>query len=153
MTSYTRGRDPQNIVTRLYPLGYGEGINQLNIKGVNDGVPYIQSPKEITDKYGIIERVWIDRRYEDAASLKAAAEIMLSELQEPLVSYSVGFHELTASDYDKAAIGKRVRIIFPEVGDSVDTYITELTRKRDDLKESTITVANRETSTTARAPP
>ena len=85
--------------------------------------------------------MWIDRRYEDAASLKAAAEIMLSELQEPLVSYSVGFHELTASDYDKAAIGKRVRIIFPEVGDSVDTYITELTRKRDDLKESTITVA------------
>lgn len=149
MTSYTRGRDPQNIVTRLYPLGYGEGINQLNIKGVNDGVPYIQSPKEITDKYGIIERVWIDRRYEDAASLKAAAEIMLSELQEPLVSYSVGFHELTASDYDKAAIGKRVRIIFPEVGDSVDTYITELTRKRDDLKESTITVANRETSIAA----
>lgn len=149
MTSYTRGRDPQNIVTRLYPLGYGEGINQLNIKGVNDGVPYIQSPKEITDKYGIIERVWIDRRYEDAASLKAAAEIMLSELQEPFVSYSVGFHELTASDYDKAAIGKRVRIIFPEVGDSVDTYITELTRKRDDLKESTITVANRETSIAA----
>lgn len=93
--------------------------------------------------------MWIDRRYEDAASLKAAAEIMLSELQEPLVSYSVGFHELTASDYDKAAIGKRVRIIFPEVGDSVDTYITELTRKRDDLKESTITVANRETSIAA----
>lgn len=60
MTSYTRGRDPQNIVTRLYPLGYGEGINQLNIKGVNDGVPYIQSPKEITDKYGIIERA-VDR--------------------------------------------------------------------------------------------
>ena len=63
MTSYTRGRDPQNIVTRLYPLGYGEGINQLNIKGVNDGVPYIQSPKEITDKYGIIERVWIEDVY------------------------------------------------------------------------------------------
>ena len=62
MTSYTRGRDPQNIVTRLYPLGYGEGINQLNIKGVNDGVPYIQSPKEITDKYGIIENV-SDREY------------------------------------------------------------------------------------------
>ena len=146
MTSYTRGRDPQNIVTRLYPLGYGEGINQLNIKGVNDGVPYIQSPKEITDKYGIIERVWVDRRYEDAASLKAAAETMLAELQEPLLSYAIGFQELSSSDYDKAAIGKRVRIIFPEIGESVDTYITELTRKRDDLKESSITVANRETS-------
>lgn len=45
MTSYTRGRDPQNIVTRLYPLGYGEGINQLNIKGVNDGRPVHSEPE------------------------------------------------------------------------------------------------------------
>ena len=29
MTSYQRQKDPQNIVTRLYPLGYGEGVNQL----------------------------------------------------------------------------------------------------------------------------
>jgi phage minor structural protein len=146
MTSYSRNKDPQNIVTRLYPLGYGEGVNQLGIKDVNGGVPYLQSPKAITDKYGIIERVWIDRRYEDAASLKAAAEAMLAELQEPLLSYSVGFQELTTSDYDKAAIGKRVRIIFPEIGESVDTYITEISRKYDDLKESSLTVANRETS-------
>lgn len=146
MTSYTRGSDPQNIVTRLYPLGYGEGVNQLGIKEVNGGVPYLQSPQSIIDKYGIIERVWIDRRYEDAASLKAAAETMLAELQEPLLSYSVGFQELSTSDYDKAAIGKRVRIIFPEIGESVDTYITEITRKRGDPEESSLTVANRETS-------
>lgn len=146
MTNYSRGSDPQNIVTRLYPLGYGEGVNQLGIKEVNGGVPYLQSPQSIIDKYGIIERVWIDRRYEDAASLKAAAEIMLAELQEPLLSYSVGFQELSTSDYDKAAIGKRVRIIFPEIGESVDTYITEITRKRGDPEESSLTVANRETS-------
>ena len=77
MTSYQRQRDPQNIVTRLYPLGYGEGVNQLGIGSVNGGVPYLQSPKAITDKYGIIERVWTDRRYEDPASLKAAAAAML----------------------------------------------------------------------------
>lgn len=149
MTSYSRNRDPQNIVTRLYPLGYGEGVNQLGIKGVNGGVPYLQSPKAITDKYGIIERVWVDRRYEDAASLKAAAEVMLAELQEPLVSYAVGFQELATSDYDKAAIGKRLRMIFPEIGESVDTYITEITRRFDDLKQSSLTVANRETSIAA----
>ena len=91
MTSYHRRKNPQNIVTRLYPLGYGEGVNQLGIGSVNSGVPYLQSPKTITDKYGIIERVWIDRRYEDPASLKAAAEAMLQEIQEPAVSYSVGY--------------------------------------------------------------
>lgn len=29
--------DPTNLVTRVYPLGYGEGDNQLDIKSVNSG--------------------------------------------------------------------------------------------------------------------
>ena len=29
--------DYANICTRIYPLGYGEGVNQLNIKDVNNG--------------------------------------------------------------------------------------------------------------------
>ena len=146
MTNYRRGKDPQNIVTRLYPLGYGEGVNQLGIGSVNGGVPYLQSPKAITDKYGIIERVWTDRRYEDPASLKAAAEAMLQELQEPAVSYSVGYQEMTASDFDKAAIGKRIRIVYPEIGESVDTFITEIKRDYEDAERSSLVVANKETS-------
>lgn len=146
MTSYRRGKDPQNIVTRLYPLGYGEGVNQLGIGSVNGGVPYLQSQKAITDKYGIIERVWIDRRYEDPTSLKAAAEAMLQELQEPLVSYEVGYQEMTASEFDKAAIGKRLRIVYPEIGETVDTFITEIKRDFEDVERSSIVVANKETS-------
>ncbi len=149
MTSYSRGKDPQQLVTRLYPLGYGEGVNQLNIRNVNGGVPYLQSPKAVTDKYGIIERVWIDRRYEDPASLKAAAEAMLKELQEPLVAYTVGCQEMRGSDFDKAAVGKRVRIIYPECGDYVDTFITELNRHFGDAERSAFTVANRDTSIAA----
>ena len=146
MTSYRRGKDPQNIVTRLYPLGYGEGVNQLGIGSVNGGVPYLQSPKAITDKYGIIERVWTDRRYEDPSSLKAAAQAMLDELQEPLVSYEVGYQEMTASDFDKAEIGKRLRIVHPEIGESVDTFITELKKDYEDVERSALVVANKETS-------
>lgn len=149
MTSYQKGSDPQQIVTRLYPLGYGEGVNQLGISSVNGGIPYLQSPKAITDKYGIIERVWIDRRYEDPASLKAAAQAMLDELQEPLRSYTIGFQEVSRSDFDRAAVGKRVRILFPELAEQVDTYVTELTRNYDDPDSSTITVANRETNIAA----
>lgn len=149
MTSYQKGSDPQQIVTRLYPLGYGEGVNQLGIASVNGGVPYLQSPKAVTDKYGIIERVWIDRRYEDPASLKAAAQAMLDELQEPLLSCTIGFQEVSRSDFDRAAVGKRVRILFPEMQEQVDTYVTELTRNYDDPDSSTITVANRETNIAA----
>ena len=146
MTSYRRGKAPQNIVTRLYPLGYGEGVNQLGIGSVNGGVPYIQSPKAITDKYGIIERVWPDRRYENPSSLKAAAEAMLQELQEPLVSYEVGYQEMTVSDFDKAAIGKRLCIVYPEIDEKVDTFITEIKRDYEDAERSSIVVANKGTS-------
>lgn len=149
MTGYQRQRDPQNIVTRLYPLGYGEGVNQLGISNINGGIPYLQSPKAITDKYGIIERVWTDRRYEDPASLKAAAEAMLQELQEPAVSYEVGCQEMAASDFDKAAIGKRVRIVYPEIRESVDTFITEIKRDYEDVERSSLVVANKETSIAA----
>ena len=146
MTSYRRSRDPQHIVTRLYPLGYGEGVNQLGIESVNGGVPYLQSPKAITDRYGIVERVWTDRRYEDPGSLKAAAQAMLQQLQEPTVSHSIGYQEMGASSFDKAAIGKRVRIVCPEIGESVDTFITEIRRDYEDVERSSLVVANKETS-------
>lgn len=146
MTAFHRENDPQQIVTRLYPLGYGEGVNQLGIGSVNGGVPYLQSPKAVTDQYGIIERVWVDRRYEDPASLKAAAEAMLRELQEPPASYEIGYQELGQSDYDRAAVGKRVRILFPEAGQQVDTLITEVNRNYADVEQSSVVVANRDAS-------
>lgn len=146
MTSFHRGRDPQQLVTRLYPLGYGEGVNQLGIAGVNGGVPYLQSPKAVTDKYGIIQRVWIDRRYEDPESLKAAAQAMLDQLQEPLMSYEVGFQELSQADWDRAEVGRRVRVVFPELGETVDTFITQVDRSWDDVETSSMVVANREGS-------
>lgn len=146
MGIFHKGIDPQQIVTRLYPLGYGEGVNQLGIAPVNGGVPYLQSPKSVTDKYGLIQRVWIDRRYEDPESLKAAAQAMLDRLQEPLISYEIGFQEMGQSDFDRAAVGKRVRVVFPEAGEQVDTFITEVNRNYEDVTRSSIVVANRETS-------
>ena len=146
LLSYSESKDPQQICTRLYPLGYGEGVNQLTIKDVNNGVPYLQSPQPIIDKYGIIERVWIDRRYEDAESLKAAAQVMLNELQNPMLQYDIGFAELDESDYNKAAIGKRTRILYPELGVKVDTFITDLHYNHEDITQSTITIANKSTS-------
>lgn len=146
MLSYGDDSDPQQICTRLYPLGYGEGVNQLTIKSVNNGVPYLQSPQDYIDRYGIIERVWIDRRYEDPESLKAAAQVMLNELQDPIRKYEIGFTQLDSADYNKAAIGKRTRILYPELGTKVDTFITELRLKHGDIVNSTVVIANRSTS-------
>lgn len=137
--------DPTALCTRLYPLGYGEGVNQLNIAEVNNGVKYIQSPKEYTDKYGIIEKVWTDRRYEDANSLLAAAQAMLAELQEPAMQNTVTFNELGISRFEQVKIGGIVRIIDTETETDIKTYITNLNRKYDDVLQSEITVANKAT--------
>ena len=146
MLSYTGSTDPQQICTRLYPLGYGEGVNQLTIAGVNGGVPYLQSPQEYIDRYGVIERVWADRRYEDAESLKAAAQAMLDEMQEPVKQYSIGFSQLDEGEYSKAAIGKKICIVHPELGANVDTFITELKLNYGDVPSSTSMVANKSTN-------
>lgn len=145
MLSYSEDSDPQQICTRLYPLGYGEGVNQLRIDSINGGLPYIQSPQPYIDKYGIVERIWIDRRYEDVESLKAAAEVMLAELQEPVRQFTIGFAELDESSYNTAKIGKRMRIENPDTKERVDTYITAIKFNRGDVPTSQITVANRST--------
>ena len=44
--------DPTTVVNRIYPLGYGEGVNQLTIKKVNNNVPYLEDAESIA-KYGL----------------------------------------------------------------------------------------------------
>lgn len=138
---YGRTRDPQQLCTRLYPRGYGEGVNQLTIKDVNDGVEYIESPPEIVAKYGVISRVWTDRRYENAESLLAAARAMLAELQEPVVQHEIDAAKLEGDE--PPAIGKMVRIVHG--GGTVDTYIVELETTRGECDEIKVTLANRAT--------
>lgn len=146
MKSLTKEKDPGQLCTRIYPLGYGEGVNQLGIKNVNGGIPYLQSPKNITDKYGIIERIWTDRRYEDAESLKQAAQVMLNELQEPYEEYSVSFAEMDGGYYDEAELGKVVEIIDSSTGIRKKTLITELQIDVDNPGESTMNLANKSLS-------
>lgn len=138
----TRQNDPAQLCTRLYPLGYGEGVNQLHIRDVNGGLPYLQSPASIVARYGIIERVWIDRQYEDAESLKQAGLAMLTKLQEPMEQYSVSFAELDGGYFDSAEPGKIVRILDKRVGLDRTSYITSITRNYEDITQSTLTISN-----------
>lgn len=142
----SRDRTRTTVCTRLYPLGYGEGVNQLGIEDVNDGCPYLQSPKEFIDKYGIIERVWVDRRYENAESLKAAAQVMLNELQEPVVAYQASMADLIYNSADAAVEpGAMVRIIDTELGIDKTNVLTAVEVLHGDIQSSTITIANRST--------
>lgn len=144
LLSYRSEQNTEQICTRLYPLGYGEGINQLGISEINNGIPYIQSPKEITDKYGIVERVWIDRRYENSESLLSAAQKMLEELQEPVSKYEIGYQEIDEQEYEKIYIGKRVQIRYNDT--IFNTFVTELILNHDEIASSIVTIANKSTN-------
>lgn len=135
-------RPAQDVCTRLYCLGYGEGINQLTIADVNGGVPYLQSPQAYIDKYGLITRIWVDRRFEDAASLKERGQAILSELQDPRLSVTVSaadLYQMTQADYDKAEIG-RITLL---ADDDIKTYITGITHNWDTPGDMQITLATK----------
>lgn len=137
----------QGIVTRIYPLGYGEGVNQLTIKSVNGGVEYLQSPEEYIEKYGIIERYLVDRRYEDAQSLMEYAQAVLEELQEPKRSAAVhitDIYQKSGVEYDRVELGRIVKIVEDDEDmDGLKSYITSIQRRYDVAGEISVTIANR----------
>lgn len=116
--SFEREIDPTVIFNRIYALGYGEGDNQLNIKSVNNGVPYVEDAESIA-KYGLRAYIWSDKRFEDANSLKANAQALLNQWKVPKVTYKVSAADLssiTGEDIDKLKMGRIVRIVDDELG-------------------------------------
>lgn len=85
--------DPNNLVNRVYPLGAGEGVNQINIKSVNNNVPYVEDASSIK-KYGLVEYVWTDLRFTQPQALKDNAINMLKKWSIPKVSWDVSAADL-----------------------------------------------------------
>lgn len=136
--------DYANVCTRIYPLGYGEGVNQLTIKDVNNDVPYLQSPTSIVDQYGIVEKVLVDRRFESAESLKAYAQTMLDLYQTPSMSRTfdvTDLYPLTNYNWDDAEVGKICRM----TQDDTTAYITKCKWQRDKAGDLQIDLSTKAT--------
>jgi hypothetical protein len=124
----------------LYPFGYGEGENALNIKKLNGGRAYLDSDTQ--SKYGVVSRIWIDGRYQDEQSLYDAATAMLEHLKEPLYSYTItGVH---AGKLAECLPGDIVRVTDSE--DSIDLHTRIISISKSDVtgapNAATIVVAN-----------
>lgn len=138
------GQDFTNVCTRIYPLGYGEGVNQLTIKDVNNGVPYLQSPAGIVAQYGIKEKVLVDRRFENAETLKEYAQTMLDAMQTPAMSRSfnvVDIYPLTGAEIDNAEVGDICRM----TEDGTTAYITKTSRILDNAGDLTLEISTKAT--------
>lgn len=125
-----REEDPTNLSTRLYVLGYGEGVNQLGIEAVNPtGLPYIDASTQA--QYGVISRVWVDRRFEDAASLFASAVAALEEMKLPRISVSAAaadLYQISNDPLEKFALGQSVRVYDDELGIDYTSRVVALSK-------------------------
>ena len=145
LVSITKSMDATALVTRLYPLGYGEGVNQLTIKEANGGVPYIDADTKAT--WGVKCSVWTDTRIQDAATLKARAQQVLEGYKNPYLSYTakaVDLYRETGYSWDNFMPGKLVRVMDGEHGINFDARIVTIS-KRDvngDPGDIEITIAN-----------
>lgn len=139
----TDDKDYVGVYTRIYALGYEDSDgNQLTIESVNNGIPYVQADKEMIDKYGLIEAVLIDRRFENADSLKAYAESVLKNSVEPGISRSfdvVDLYPLTNTDIDRARVGALTRL----TGDGTNVYITKTIRLLDEPGNLTLELSTK----------
>ena len=137
--------DASALITRLYPLGYGEGVNQLTIKDVNGGVPYIDADTAAT--WGIKCSVWTDTRLEDAATLLARARQVLEGYKNPYITYTakaVDLYRLTGYTWDNFMPGKLVTVQDGEHGITFQARIVEISKKdvNGDPGGIEITIAN-----------
>ena len=116
-----------DFATRLYPLGYGEGVNQLNIKSVNGGMAYIDSPTQAL--WGVVSKPYVDTTITDAATLLAQGRAALELCCNPHVSYGVTCKDisiLTGEPLDAFYTGRMARIIYRDYGLTIRARVREI---------------------------
>lgn len=133
--------DGSALITRLYLLGYGEGVNQLTIRDVNGGLPYIDA--DTAAVWGIKSDVFVDTRIEDAATLKARGQQLLEQVKMPYISYrarAIDLAALTGFPWDTFMPGKLVRVMDGERGITLEARIVEISKADQKAKSGDINV-------------
>lgn len=140
--------DASKIVNRVYALGYGEGVNQLGIEAVNNGLSYVQDQVSQL-QYGILSSIIVDTRYENAEALKGYAQQILAEASMPYVSYEVegvDRFRLDNDDFGRMWPGRLVRVVDEADGITLRTRVVDVSKSdlRADPGTIQITLANKE---------
>lgn len=126
--------DATKLITRLYPKGNGEGVNQLTIASVNDGVLYLEAPQEVVDKYGLKEGEYPVSDIEDPALLKAKGLQVLAQLCRPVYTYTAeaaDIYRFTGLKWDDLQEGALIRVYDAE--DSIDLVTRIVSLRKDNV--------------------
>lgn len=122
--------DATKVVTRLYALGYGEGVNQLGIESVNPtGKPYIDADTQA--QFGIISDIYVDRRIENAETLYNTAKAHLEQVKIPPVTYKVQAADLfriTENPLDEFVEGKLAKVRDDDLGLEFEARVVSVSK-------------------------
>jgi phage minor structural protein len=142
----TREYDPTDVVTRVIPLGYGEGINQLGINKVNSNVEYLEDATAVA-KYGVIEGTITNKDIQSARTLKLWGQTVLNEQKQPRLSYQQTVLDLSVlpdHENEKYELGDTIHTFVEML--NLDVYSRVIERDRDLINEPwnpTLTISTR----------
>lgn len=123
------------VANRIYALGFGEGVNQLGIRGAVDAdgsvwqEDYVEDTESIA-RFGLHEKVLTDRQFESGESLLAFAKKCLKELAVPQFRRSFDVADLfplSGAAIDRAEVGAVTRLTM----DGSTAFVTKTTRRLD----------------------
>lgn len=129
------------LVNRIYPVGRGEGVNQTNILKVNNGVPYIEN-RESIERYGLIEREYMDKSIEDPQKLLDVANAYLAEACKPLEEFELEAAEVYSITANRMYDPKPGYVLLSKK-DGFKSYITNVERQHDKAGDLKLKVANK----------
>jgi len=125
-----REYDPTEVVTRVIPLGYGEGINQLDITGVNS-TEYIEDAVAI-GLYGVIEGIATNKDIQNADTLKIYGQTVLAEKKQPKLTLDTAMIDRSVlAEYamEKYSLGDTLHTLVDIM--NIDVYARVIERTRD----------------------
>ena len=140
--------DASKIVNRVYALGYGEGVNQLGIESVNNGLPYVEDVSS-QQRYGVLSTILTDGRYTIPENLKGYAQQIMAESSVPYISYEVEGTDrfrLDNDDYGRMWPGYLCRVVDEADGITLRTRVVNVSKSdlRADPGAIQVTLANKD---------
>ena len=130
--SIERETDPRGIITKLYPLGAGEGVNQLTIRRANGGIPYITAS---TTAYGTISGFFVDKTETNTFTLLGKARTELDKISIPRVTYRINGADVSKLTGESIfQVGASVIIKDEDLGIDISAQIVSITK--DNISEA-----------------
>ena len=138
--------DKTELCTQIYPLGYGEGVNQLTIADANNGIKYLNADTQ--DVWGVVRTVYAETSVTDAATLKAMAETVLEKTKNPKITVTIDgaeIYEATGEPLDKFYVGRMCRVPLPDYGITIDERVLTIQKSDvyNDNQRCKLTLSNR----------